>query len=451
RLLRAWYYFNLVKHYGGVPLVDQSIFSDDEKIDVPRNTYEECVNYIVAECDAAAAMLPQSYTTGSPDQIRVTKGAALAIKGRMLLYAASPLFNSGPRADDPGRLVSYAAADNERWKKAADAALAVIALKQYNLYRGSSPYFYELFRQGDAGPTVESVFTFNFIRSTGNNFQVENISNPPSRSSPNSYAGASGFPLQELVDDFDMANGLRITDPASGYSGIGDNMYANRDPRFYATIQHNGALRFFGGFNNQPVNTYTGVIPAGNASVQSASVDGIYTAGGTKTGYYRYKMVNNNSVSGGGELYRPWMLIRYAEVLLNAAEATNEYSGPTVDVYNWLKDIRNRAGITPGANNLYGLKANMTKEEMREAIQHERRVELAYEEHRFWDVRRWKIAPVTENKELHGMEITRAADGKFSYRKIVVRKHVFTDNMYFWPIPQSEITKSPAVKQNPGY
>jgi len=100
---------------------------------------------------------------------------------------------------------------------------------------------------------------------------------------------------------------------------------------------------------------------------------------------------------------------------------------------------------------LYGLKAGMTKEEMREAIWHERRVELAFEEHRYWDVRRWKIAPQTENAESHGMEITRAANGSFSYRVIVIRKHVFTNAMYFWPIPQSELTKSPALKQNPGY
>jgi hypothetical protein len=113
--------------------------------------------------------------------------------------------------------------------------------------------------------------------------------------------------------------------------------------------------------------------------------------------------------------------------------------------------IRSRAGITPVIDGLYGLKAGMTKEEMREAIWHERRVELAFEEHRFWDVRRWKIALQTENAETHGMEITRAANGSFSYRVIVVRKHVFTDAMYFWPIPQSELTKSPALKQNPGY
>jgi hypothetical protein len=286
---------------------------------------------------------------------------------------------------------------------------------------------------------------------TSNNFYVENSSNPQSRGTTNGYAGVKYFPTQELVNEFDMLNGLRITDAASGYPGMGDDMYKNRDPRLTYSIHYNGSRRNMGSLGDQAVNTYTGVIPTGNAAATSASVDGIYTSTGTKTGYFRYKMCNNFGVGGGSELYRPWVVMRYAEVLLNAAEATNEYYGPSTEIYDWLKLIRNRAGITAGANGLYGLKAGMTKDEMREAIRHERRVELAFEEHRYWDIRRWKIAPQTENTETHGMEITRAADGKFSYRTIVVRKHVFTDAMYFWPIPQSEIVKSPALVQNPGY
>jgi hypothetical protein len=451
RLMRAWYLFTLVKHYGGIPLLRDSIFADDAKINVPRSSWEECVNYIVAECDAAAGLLPQSFPTGDGDELKLTKGAALAVKARMLLYAASPLVNSGARADDPDHLLSYATADNGRWKKAADAAKAVIALNQYSLYKATATPFYSFFIQNT--PQVEYILNYWQPISTSNKMYVENAANPQSRATSNSYVGAKAFPTQELVDEFDMANGLRITDPASGYSGIGDNMYKNRDPRFYATITYNGAIRSYGGFGDQPVNTYTGVVPAPvpNATFASAGVDGIYTSSGTKTGYFRYKTLYNFVVAGGTELDRPWWLIRYAEILLNAAEAVNENEGPTTEIYTWLKDIRSRAGITPGANGMYGLKANMNKDEMREAVRHERRVELAFEEHRFWDIRRWKIAPVTENAETHGMEITRAANGSFSYRTIVIRKHVFTDAMYFWPIAQSELTKSPALKQNPGY
>ncbi|SHM50096.1 Starch-binding associating with outer membrane [Chitinophaga jiangningensis] len=445
RFLRAWYIFTLLKHYGGIPLIGDKIYGDNDKIDVPRSSYEDCIKYLTAELDAAAAALPTSYRSGDVNQLRVTRGSALAVKARMLLYAASPLVNSGPRGDDPEHLLTFPAADPQRWKLAADAAKAVIDLGVYSLYTASSTPLYTFFLQNT--PQTEHVLVYWQPWTTANNFYIEASANPTSRGGMNGWAGVKYFPTQELVDEFDMSNGLRITDPASGYPGIGDDMYKNRDPRLTYTVHYNGSIRLLGNFGDQRVNTYTGVIPTGNAAATSASLDGIYTSTGTLTGYFRYKMCNG----GGGELYRPWVVMRYAEVLLNAAEATNEYAGPTADVYDWLKLIRSRAGITPGANNMYGLKQGMTKDEMREAIRHERRVELAFEEHRFWDVRRWKIAPQTENAETHGMEITRAANGSFSYRVITIRKHVFTDAMYFWPIPQSELTKSPALKQTPGY
>lgn len=445
RFLRAWYTFTLLKHYGGIPLIGDKVFGDDERIDVARSSYEDCINYLINELDAAAAALPLSYRSGDVNQLRVTKGSALAVKARMLLYAASPLFNSGPMTNDPEHLLAFQQADPERWKQAAEAAKAVINLGVYNLYTSSATPLYTLFLQNT--PQQEHVLVYWQPWTTGNNFYVEASANPTSRGGMNGWVGTKYFPTQELVDEFDMINGLRITNPAAGYPGIGNDMYRNRDPRLTYTVHYNGSIRSMGSFGDQLVNTYTGVIPTGNAAVTSASLDGIYTSTGTITGYFRYKMCNG----GGGELYRPWVLMRYAEVLLNAAEATNEYYGPTAEVYDWLKMIRNRAGILAGENGMYGLQAGMNKEEMREAIWHERRVELAFEEHRFWDVRRWKIAPQTENAETHGIEITRAANGTFSYRVIGIRKHVFTDAMYFWPIPQGELTKSPALKQTPGY
>jgi len=445
RFLRAWYLFTLLKHYGGIPLIGNKVFGDDEKIDVPRSSYQACVTYLSNELDTAAVMLPASYLPGDPNQLKVTKGSALAVKARMLLYAASPLFNSGPRADDPEHLLAFPSADPERWKQASDAAKAVINLGVYSLYSSSATPLYTLFLQNT--PQPEHVLAYWQPATTANNFYIEASANPTSRGGMNGWAGTKYFPTQELVDEFEMANGLRINNPASGYPGIGDNMYKNRDPRLSYTVNYNGSVRNFNNFGDQPVNTYTGVIPTGNAAATSAGIDGIYTSTGTLTGYFRFKMCN----AASGELYRPWVVMRYAEVLLNAAEATNEYAGPTTEVYGWLKAIRSRAGIAAGSDGLYGLKAGMTKTEMREAIWHERRVELAFEEHRYWDIRRWMIAPQTENAETHGMEITRAANGSFSYRVIVIRKHVFTDAMYFWPIPQSELTKSPALKQNPGY
>jgi hypothetical protein len=268
------------------------------------------------------------------------------------------------------------------------------------------------------------------------NKYVENLFDMPSRGG----GGPKASPYQELVDAFGMRNGLPITDPVSGYDP--NNPYVNRDPRFYYTIIHNGATRNRNGFAGaQPVFTYVG-----------APLDGIGQSKATTSGYYAYKMIDRNSLTNGGSnTFRCDPLMRYAEIILNAAEATNEYSGPTARVYDLLKMLRIRAEITPGAGSSYGLKAGMTKDEMRTVIQRERQVELAFEEHRYWDVRRWKIAPQTSNKEMHGMQVTMQPNGTFAYNVITVRNHVFLPAMYLWPIPQSEITKSPSLKQNPGY
>ncbi|MDP4209372.1 MAG: RagB/SusD family nutrient uptake outer membrane protein [Bacteroidota bacterium] len=448
RFLRAWYLFTLFKHYGGIPIIGDKVFGLDDNINIPRSTYAQTVDYIAAECDTAASLLPvKDPLTSAIYYGRATKGAVLALKARLLLYAASPLANDGTRTDDPNHYVSYATADNNRWKKAADAAADVINLGVYSLYKGATPYFYSTFLQNTG--CAEFVLAYWPPVTTQQNSWVEDLCNPPSRGWRYSISGQSScFPIQELVDAFPMNNGLPITDQASGYSGIGDNMYLNRDPRLSATVLYNGAPRFYSGYGDQPVWTYTGVVPTGTPPQTSASKDGIYSSLATLTGYYRYKMCNNATPTS--ELYRPMVLIRYAEVLLNAAEATNEYYGPT-NVYPWLKLIRDRAQIKPGTDGMYGIKANMSKEEMRAFIQNERRIELAFEEQRFWDIRRWKIAPTIESSETHGMEITRGADGKFSYRTIVVRKPVWNDKLYYYPIPQSEIVKSSALKQNPGY
>jgi len=458
RFLRAWYYATMLKTYGGFPLIGNTIFSDSDAIDLPRNTYEECLNYIISECDAAASMLPVDFVAalGNPaDYGRATKGSALALKARVLLYAASPLVNVS-RGDDPARLVSLGNTDPNRWKLAADAAQAVINLGQYSLFRRVTPFFYNQFLNGltAATPNSEAVFSFLPATTTQNNMIRETLANPATRGT-RYQSTPSCFPLQELVDAFGMANGKAIDDPASGYPGIGNSMYLNRDPRFYATITYNGGLRFLNGkATDQPVWTYTGDIPSSptnDASISGARTDGIYTSTGTITGYFAYKMLANNVANGGVELNRPRILIRYAEVLLNAAEAINEFSGPSPQIYSWLKDIRDRAGIAAGTDGMYGMKANMTQAEMRTFLQRERQVELALEEHRFWDVRRWKIAPQVLNQDLHGMEITRANNGSYSYRTVVIRKNVFRDNMYFFPIPQTELTKAPSMKQNPGY
>jgi hypothetical protein len=231
-----------------------------------------------------------------------------------------------------------------------------------------------------------------------------------------------------------MKNGLDITDASSDYDP--QNPYANRDPRLDYTVTHNLSQLYMPYDQLRPVYTYDGE-PNG---------DGFGV--GSPTGYYGNKMCNDLVIPNYyfNVSNRCLPMIRYADILLMYAEATNEFLGATQDVYDAVEQIRQRAGLDP-----YQLKTGLSKDEMRTVIQHERRVELAFEESRFWDVRRWKLADQTDNQTMYGMRVKKDASGNFTYTKETVRKRSFRDAMYLWPIPQSETAKSADLLQNPGY
>ncbi|WEK34094.1 MAG: RagB/SusD family nutrient uptake outer membrane protein [Candidatus Pseudobacter hemicellulosilyticus] len=423
RFLRAWYYFNMVRHYGGVALVGDSIYSGETPIQVERRSFEDCINYIVSELDIAIPDLLN--TQFANNHGRITAGAARALKARVLLYAASPLFNGEQIATgEPLRSVTgYATADASRWKLAADAAKAVIDMNLYKLNEDNTTApgygFYKLFtlRKNDE-------FILQGMRSK--NRELEGRWLPPSRGAAD---GATA--TKEMADAFPMRNGKAITASGSGYDPT--HPYLNRDPRFDYSIIHNESMIWISGGPKQAVYTYVG-----------QPQDGIYV--GTSTGYYINKMLQDDVVPNNfTETERCFPLIRYAEILLNYAEALNEYEGPSEAVYGAVEAIRKRAGLDP-----YQLTAGLTKEQLRTVIREERRIELAFEEHRFWDVRRWKIAAQTEAKMVHGTQITRSGS-TYTYETVNVRQRVFRDAMYLWPMPQSELSKSPEMLQNPGW
>lgn len=431
RFLRAWYYFQLVKVYGGVPLIGDATFGNSDNIDMPRANYSDCVDYILKECEAAAADLPDFDTQRQEDYGRVTKGACMGLKSRMLLYAASPLFNGGGIATDATlkNLTGYANADAERWKKAADAAKDIIntgtySLKEDNVTRMGYG-FYSVFLT-----RYNREYLFGGMKAP--NREYENNLLPTSRTG----SGKSSAPTQQLVDAFGMENGLPITDPASGYNP--NDPYVKRDPRFGNSIIYNGSKFFLGSSNAMvAVNTFLGSSPDGP----------IATGPITIPGYYWRKMMMED---GSGNTERSYPLIRYGEILLNYAEALNEYQGAVPEVYSTLIQIRKRAGILPGADGNYGLKSSISKADMRLVIQNERRVELALEEHRIWDVRRWKIAEVTDNVMLKGMKITKTGNN-LTYEVIDLKPHFFRAAFYLFPIPETELAKSPKLVQNPGW
>ncbi|MCK7557528.1 RagB/SusD family nutrient uptake outer membrane protein [Chitinophaga sedimenti] len=435
RFLRAWFYHELLATFGGVPLVGDTVFTLNEIPNIGRATFEETVNYVVSELDAAAGILPAPSEYGEQDYGRVTRGAALALKARVLLYAASPLFNGGGETNDPElrKIISYPEFSAARWQTAADAAKAVMDAGYYDLYTDNTTApgygFYFVFLKRVLAPEFKPEMIFLFNRPTNKDF--EGFYNPPSRG-----GSKTSMPTHNLVMAFPMKNGKLYNEAGSGY--VATNPYANRDPRFKYTIIHNDALYYNAtGASKQKVNTSNDNNPDGFND--------------NATGYYSRKMCDENiSQNSSFNTERGWPLMRYAEVVLGYAEALNE-AGQTAQAYDQLKAIRLRAGIDAGTDGLYGLKANMTQAEMRTVIQNERRIELAFEDHRWDDIRRWKIAMAVNNGFNLRMKISMATN-PYTYEVVPsVRRHGFREANYLLPIPYSETRKMDKLKQNPGY
>lgn len=475
RFLRAWYYFILVRQYGGVPLLGDMIYDNEnyESMDMTRATFGECIDYIVSECNAAAEELPVRRNVSTFG--RASAGTCMGLVSRALLYAASPLFNGTTHTDDPRlkSLVGYPEADQERWKAAAEAASKLIATGQFQIYDrhmdrdgneipgwGRQAIFapsdcntYNTYKDKKYTSGAYCCHIFTLHKDAG--FNRENCFNPPSCHG----SGDGGYPNLDLAESFPMADGKPIGQSKYSYDRM--DMGANRDPRFNFWFTYNGAKCFAAGFAENDIYTYQGV---------GSSVDAIYKA--TRTGLYFKKGTYISKFLFG--VPQTHCLIRYEEILLNWAEAVNEYYGPnhkeqlgalSLTPLKVLKMIREGAGIETGvpegenvndwlnddSKAMYGLQTGMSQDEMREAIRLERRLELMIEGHRFYDVRRWKIAETTENCMIHGWELTRKLDGTITGRVINVRQHVFRKAAYFWPIPYDEVNRSEDLLQNPYY
>lgn len=437
RFLRAWYYAILLKNFGGVPLLGDRLFKANDDLQIPRDKYETCVNYIVSELDEIAPILPREQL--AQDFGRITSGTCYALKSRVLLYAASPLFNGGGIAEDPvvKELAGYPSYDETRWRRAAEAAKQVIDLNLYALHEDNTTApgfgFSSLFLT-----RKNSEYIFSGMQAPGKNMEQQFL--PPSRG----VTQPKSVPTQNMVEAFGMIDGKPITDggpvPKSALYNPA-NPYVNRDPRFNYSIIYNGTSWYRNTGVKEPIWTY-----------ENAPLDG-YKIVAWSTGYYWRKMMSENTASNAGpNTDRCLPLIRYAEILLNYAEATNE-TGTTDIAYEQLKLIRKRAGIQPGTDGLYGLPANLSRDDMRKVLQAERRVEFAFEDHRYWDVRRWKTAPETMNATMYAMRIVKSGNN-YTYEKVITNvnsKHLFNDANYLFPIMQSEISKNRALIQNPRY
>jgi hypothetical protein len=401
--LRALTYFELLKRFGGVPLITKVYTTDDKTFDASRASWDQTANFILSDINMATALLPLSYSN-SGDMGRATVGAAVALKSRLLLYQASPYYNTTN--------------DMAKWKAAQDAAKAVIDMPQYSLYGTAATY--------------GKIFTdfFNpeiiFARMFSGQVQEDRYNTVYRDLSPNGYNGYSAYNvLEQMVEDFEMADGTTFgwNNPTQAA-----NPYANRDPRFYADILYNGAP-----FQGRTAQFYKGGLDSKESPLSPWNA--------SKTGYTIRKMVDE-SFNFNVQPYSTsqWIVFRLSEMYLNYAEASAQL-GNTAEALKYLNLIRARAGMPA---------ADATNLLMK--IQRERRIELCFEGHRYFDIRRWGIADIGSKNGL-GIIITPTspANTSFTYQVQTIEQRVWVPSFYYYPIPRTEIQKDPAITQNPNY
>lgn len=456
---RAFFYNNLVSSYGGVPIIDYSFELADE-FNVARNSYEECINFIIKDLDLAIELLPVEQA----DNGRVTKGAAMALKSRVLLYAASDLHNNNSlfAGYSNPELLGYTGGNaNERWIKARDAAKAVMDMNRYGLYKAEpSPEdsitknYSDLFLSKTA--TEEDIFICYYDAETApHDVQKYN--------GPNGYHNwGANTPVQEFVDSYEMSDGTKFdwNNPEQAA-----NPYQNRDPRFYASVLYNGAYWKPRPSDGQDIEAIypdlmmPGHIQTGHWQVwdaensQEVTVHGLDTRqgpiedwNGSYTGYYLRKFLDPADNAQYNKQETPFRYIRYAEILLNYAEACIEL-GEETEARFALNQIRKRAGM-PDIED--------TGEALKERYRNERKIELAFEEHRFFDIRRWgignqTIVPAKSINITYELNTDHTTSATPTYSLSVIDQRAWQDKAYFMPVAREEMNKNELLIQNPFY
>lgn len=368
---RAYRYFEMLKRYGGVPLILVPQERNDNLL-VSRSLTSATFEQIVTDINDAINYLPSVSVTSSNNNGRIHKGTAMALKGRILLFWASPQF-------EPSQ------SSTNKWQQAYDAnmeAIEQLETNGYGLYESFEDIWFNDMNK-------EVIFVTRYERP----IKTHNWAAATRPLDVSQNATGANWPILEMINSFPMKDGKSIEDPTSIYTYDEDFYWKNRDPRFQATIAYNGSL-----WELQPI---------GAGRIQW-TYSGAESNNPTRTGFYTRKAVDitqNASEANLGDT--DWIEIRFAEVLLNFAEAANK-TGKTEEAYDALKRIRERAKIDPGTDGMYGLKPEMNMNEMHNAILLERKIELAYESKRYWDLRRNRLfESLLNGTRRHGVDITR--------------------------------------------
>ncbi|WP_320969384.1 RagB/SusD family nutrient uptake outer membrane protein [Bacteroides nordii] len=418
RFLRAFYLFELAKRYGDIPLLIRT-YAQSEINSVEQTPFHKVIDFIVQECTEIASELPVNQSDFWGETGRVTCGAALALKSRALLYAASALHNPNN--------------DLQKWEKAAKAAYEIIELGAYELPKVTDDPLYSDKGGNEIFKSKQLILERRNPDKT-NSFEARN--QPMGYPETSSLGGNT--PTQNLIDAYEMKDGTSFD---WGNPVHVSNMYydasgnQSRDPRLYLNVFTNGAT-----WLKEKVETFEG----GKNKVLDGS---------TKTGYYLRKFMNP-SVSldpvKPNKIEHHYILFRYAEVLLNYAEAMNEWKGPDATEEGCPISARTALNLVRSSA---AMKAVVVagQAEFREKVRNERRIELAFEGHRLYDIRRWKIAGSDEVRNIYGVKITKSGTESFNYEKVLLNRLYWDDKMYLFPFPQNEVYMNENLVQNPGW
>jgi hypothetical protein len=465
RFLRAYYYYLLMKIYGPVVLMGEEPGTVTTNYQRPRSSWSECVAYVLSEMEKAKQDVADQFVVAGGTDIdhyqtgRITRGIVMAAESQVLLYDASPLYNGNADLADfknaDGKQLISQAYDQTKWKKAVDAAKAVIDLNKWQLYQVADPDPFKAAYLSCRNLFWDGCNTEGIWLRPGSSI----IWNWEQHCSPRVSLGNAWNGIgvtQEMVDAFRMNNGLAIADPASGYTETGftstaksgfyvtgtSNMYINREPRFYVDMTFTGATIPVIPMAGQ---SYVQFYYSGNCGKNGAPRDW------TKTGYTARKNIHpSTNFSTGASQARPAMMIRLAEIYLNYAEALNESNPGNPDILVYLNRIRNRGGLP-------SLSTGLSQDAMRTQIRLERHIELAFEQQRYFDVRRWKVADQPgyyQGGQYHGMNMDKGntiTDAGFYQRTVDVNRSNWVRKNYFWPVPQSEMDRNKMLVQFPGY
>lgn len=473
--LRGYFYWMILKQYGPFVKVTDVLSPNEDYNKYPRAPFDECVANINELMDAAAAVLPEEWES-STNLGRPTKGSCWAVKTKAAMLAASPLWNGNPAfanfKNQDNTPLAPLTADPNRWKTAADAAKKLIDGGKYKLFTNLD----------NGGSTFDPYASVRDVHLTNWNNEIIFAVVGWSRWGWTKCAspGPGGYNMycatQNLVDAFSMKNGRTIDDPLSGYvetgfSGSGDaarpwahrqgewNMYANREARFYANIMYN-ARPVVPAQNSDDRNYYSSDNNAdgqGRAEFYYNGKSGQKSAGSsTITGYLALKRISpsSNIRYDNVSFHGPYILIRYAEILLDYVEALNEYDPSNPDIVKYLDEIRTRAGL-PGIGTVYP-DAVGDKDKMRAHILRERQVELCFEADRYYTLTRRLLAGLPKYTTIYGLDVNANDNGLgFSftqfYNRKVYQQRYWDNKMYLFPISQGDIERDRALVQNPGW